>query len=87
MRTCSELLTSQGPRVRFEIAVTSSYDGWELRFRHAHVGGLIVDCPAEVYSHLATDELADVLSVLVDSITATQQAASDRFWARRSDGT
>lgn len=51
--------------------VCSREDGWHLELHHAHVGGLLVDCPSELYGPMTFDELEDVVA----SVTALMRSA------------
>lgn len=63
-------LTSQAPQFLWSMTVRSEDYGYRLAWRHAHLGGLLCDCPEEVYDHLTFEEMADVISCLAEGIWA-----------------
>lgn len=64
--TCySERLTSQLPRCRWSLMIVSGHEGWYVEIHHAHVGGLLVDCPSERYGPMTFAELDEVIASLV----------------------
>lgn len=45
--------------------VVSGHEGWFVELHHAHVGGLLVDCPSERYGPMTFAELDEVIASLV----------------------
>lgn len=48
--------------------VTSDSRGYSLTVWHAHVGGLLSDCPEDRYTDLSYHEMTDLLEVLTDEL-------------------
>lgn len=60
-------MTSQCPCWQWQLYILSRPEGFEVRYRHCHAGGLLGDCPEEVYDNLTHGEMVDVVCVLVDA--------------------
>lgn len=63
----STRMTSTLPCWFWTFQILSRPEGYEVRYRHCHAGGLSSDCPEEVYGHLTHGEMLDVVCVLCDA--------------------
>ena len=60
-----ELGTSYEPVVGWSINIFSRTNGYDLEEHHRHVGGMFVDCGAEMYYGLTRAEVVDVVDALL----------------------
>lgn len=74
MKCSTDRLTNLTPQCRWQWSISSTVYGYRLETWHAHVGGLLADCPSVVYGPLTYQEMSDVLCVLIDEIA---QAPAD----------
>lgn len=70
MTCATDKLTSSAPRCRWQWSITSTVYGYRLEAFHAHVGGLMVDCPSEVYGPLTLSDLEELIVTLTEELRA-----------------